>query len=48
VKGDRLSFAVDGQELISATDSAYAYGMAGIRLGSVGRLSLGRFEIVES
>ena len=47
VKGDRLSFAVDGTALIAATDRAYGYGMAGIRLASAGRMSVGRIEIVE-
>ncbi|QQR38292.1 ADP-ribosylglycohydrolase family protein [Devosia rhizoryzae] len=47
-KGDKLSFAVDGQELLTATDGDYEYGMAGIRLGAIGRLSMGRFEIIET
>ncbi|WP_235936122.1 hypothetical protein [Devosia aurantiaca] len=47
-KGDQLGFAVDGQELLTATDSDYEYGMAGIRLGAIGRLSMGRFEIIET
>ncbi len=46
-QGDALSFSVDGAELIRATDTAYTYGMAGIRLASAGRLSMGRFEIRE-
>src|SRR5690606_8844263 len=46
VTGDQLSFAVDGKELIAASDSAYEYGMAGIRLASAGRMSVGRIEIV--
>lgn len=48
VAGDRLSFSVDGRELISATDTSYEYGMAGVRLASAGRLSMGRFEIIET
>lgn len=47
-QGDRLSFAVDGTELITASDGAYGYGMAGIRLASAGRMSVGRIEIVET
>jgi hypothetical protein len=47
-KGDRLSFAVDGKEVIAATDDAYQYGMAGIRIASAGRISVGRIEIVET
>lgn len=48
VKGDQLSFAVDGTELISASDGEYQHGMAGLRLASAGRMSVGRIEIVES
>ena len=48
VQGDKLSLAVDGRELIAATDGAYDYGMAGIRLASAGRMSVGRIEIVET
>jgi ADP-ribosylglycohydrolase len=48
VKGDQLNFSVDGTELISASDGEYQYGMAGLRLASAGRMSVGRIEIVES
>ncbi|WEJ60098.1 ADP-ribosylglycohydrolase family protein [Devosia sp. FJ2-5-3] len=48
VKGDQLTFAVDGMELISASDGEYQHGMAGLRLASAGRMSVGRIEIVES
>lgn len=48
LKGDRLSFAVDGKVLIEATDASYAYGMTGIRLASAGRIGVGRIEIVET
>jgi len=47
VDGDRLSFAVDGGVPISATDAVFDYGMSGVRLASAGRMSLGRFEIIE-
>lgn len=47
VEGDNLSLSVDGQHLIEARDSAYAYGMSGIRMHSAGRMSVGRIEIVE-
>jgi hypothetical protein len=45
--GDSLAFAVDGKPLLEARDGDYAYGMAGIRLASAGRMSVGRIEIVE-
>jgi ADP-ribosylglycohydrolase len=48
VTGDRLSFAIDGQDLLTASDTAYAHGMAGIRLAAAGRMSVGRIEIVET
>src|SRR5690606_22198301 len=48
VKGDALSFAVDGTELIQATDGEYQHGMAGVRLASAGRMSVGRIEIIET
>lgn len=48
VTGDQLSFSVDGQDLLAASDTAYAYGMSGIRMASAGRISVGRFEIVET
>jgi hypothetical protein len=45
VIGDKLTLAVDGKELLSATDGAYRYGMGGLRLASAGRMSVGRLEI---
>jgi len=48
VKGDQLSFSIDGTELISARDGDYTHGMAGVRLASAGRMSVGRIEIVEN
>ena len=38
--GDRLTLSVDGAEVLSATDASYRYGMAGLRLGSAGRMSV--------
>jgi hypothetical protein len=37
--------SVDGKELLSASDGAYRYGMAGLRIASAGRMSVGRLEI---
>lgn len=48
VEGDRLSFSVDGKELITANDADYGYGMSGIRLASAGRVSVGVIEVVET
>jgi ADP-ribosylglycohydrolase len=46
--GSALALAVDGKPLLVAEDGQFAFGMAGLRLGSAGRMSIGRFEIVES
>ena len=46
--GTALSLVVDGTPLLTATDASYAHGMAGIRLASAGRMSVGRIEIVET
>jgi ADP-ribosylglycohydrolase len=48
VTGDTLGLAVDGVPLLNTTDASYAHGMAGIRLASAGRMSVGRIEIVET
>jgi ADP-ribosylglycohydrolase len=48
VTGDALGLAVDGVPLLNTTDASYAHGMAGIRLASAGRMSVGRIEIVET
>ncbi|MDO8360230.1 MAG: ADP-ribosylglycohydrolase family protein [Devosia sp.] len=45
VIGDKLTLSVDGMALLSATDGAYRYGMAGVRMASAGRMSIGRLEI---
>ena len=45
VIGDKLTLSVDGVELLTATDGAYRYGMAGVRMASAGRMSIGRLEI---
>src|SRR5690606_20827992 len=48
VTGDRLSLAIDGQEVVSATDNAYRYGMAGLRMASHGRMTVSRLEIADA
>lgn len=47
VRGDELVLAVDGAEVARARDGAFAYGQAGLRLGSAGRMSVERLEVVE-
>lgn len=45
VRGDRLTFSLDGAELLTATDASFRYGMAGLRMASAGRMSIARLEI---
>jgi hypothetical protein len=45
VIGDQLTLSVDGQQLLTATDVAYRYGMGGLRIASAGRMSVGRLTI---
>ena len=46
-KGENLTLAVDGRELLTATDASFRYGMAGLRMGSVGRMTIARLEVEE-
>jgi hypothetical protein len=43
--GDKLTLSIDGQQRLTATDAAYRYGMAGLRMSSAGRMSVARLEI---
>ena len=45
--GDELTLAVDGKHMLSATDSQFRYGQAGLRMASAGRMTVGRLEVVE-
>jgi len=47
VKGDTLSLSIDGQQLLTATDSQFRYGQAGLRMASAGRMTVARLEVVE-
>ncbi len=47
VVGDRLTLAIDGTEVLTASDAQYRYGQAGLRLGSTGRMTVSRLEVVE-
>ena len=45
VTGDRLELWVDRQQLLTAMDGRFRYGMAGLRMASGGRMSVARLEI---
>lgn len=47
VTGDRLALSIDGSPVLEAEDQTFGYGMAGLRMASAGRMSIGRLEIVE-
>ena len=43
--GDALSLSIDGKDVLAATDATFRYGMAGLRMGSAGRMTIARFEV---
>ena len=43
--GDRLALSIDGQQVLTATDASFRYGMAGLRMASAGRMEVSRLEI---
>jgi hypothetical protein len=45
VVGDRLALSVDDTELLTASDDAYKYGMAGLRMASAGRMTVSRLVV---
>lgn len=47
VTGDQLSLSLDGTEVLTATDSRHARGMAGLRLARPGAIACTGFEIRE-
>lgn len=47
VHGHDLNLSLNGKLMLSATDETFAYGMAGLRMGSAGRMSASFFEIEE-
>jgi ADP-ribosylglycohydrolase len=47
VIGEELALSVDGAPLLSVTDGSFKYGMAGLRMASAGRTSVGWFEVEE-
>lgn len=46
-QGDNLALAIDGHPIVSATDATFAYGMSGLRLGSIGRMAVDSFAVTE-
>jgi hypothetical protein len=45
VNGEQIVLRVDGEELLHASDGAFRYGMAGVRMASAGRMQVHRLEI---
>jgi hypothetical protein len=45
VIGSRLTLSIDGRELLTASDDAYTYGMAGLRMASAGRMTVSRLVV---
>jgi len=46
-KGEALSLSINGQQLLAATDGAFRYGQAGLRMASAGRMTVQRLEVLE-
>jgi hypothetical protein len=46
-EGERLTLSIDGQRLLTATDGAFRYGQAGLRMASAGRMTVQRLEVIE-
>ncbi|WP_065372972.1 ADP-ribosylglycohydrolase family protein [Ensifer adhaerens] len=47
VEGGKLRLTVDGERVLQADDATLSYGMAGLRMASAGRMSIGRLEVAE-
>lgn len=47
VEGGELTLSVDGERVLQADDATLRYGMAGLRMASAGRMSIGRVEVSE-
>jgi len=45
--GENLSLSINGQKLLTATDGAFRYGQAGLRMASAGRMTVKRLEVTE-
>lgn len=46
-EGETLTLSIDGALVLTATDPTFRYGMAGLRMASAGRMSVGRFAVKE-
>jgi hypothetical protein len=44
-RGETLVLSVDGAEVLTATDSTFAYGMGGVRMAAAGRMTVGSLTI---
>ncbi|MCK3780885.1 ADP-ribosylglycohydrolase family protein [Ensifer sesbaniae] len=47
VEGGKLTLSVDGERVLQADDTTLRYGMAGLRMASAGRMSIGRLEVAD-
>lgn len=47
VEGGKLTLSVDGERVLQVDDATLRYGMAGLRMASAGRMSIGRLEVAE-
>jgi ADP-ribosylglycohydrolase len=47
VRGEVLALAIDGKEVLTASDGAFRYGMAGLRMASAGRMTVSRLVVEE-
>jgi hypothetical protein len=45
VRGDELLLSIDGLPALSARDASFRYGMAGVRMGSAGRMLVHRLAV---
>lgn len=45
VTGEQIVLSIDGKEVLRASDGAFRYGMAGVRMASGGRMQVHRLEI---
>ena len=46
-RDEHLVLSIDGVEVLTASDGAFAYGMAGLRMASAGRMAVAGLEIEE-
>jgi hypothetical protein len=46
-QGETLTLSINGQKLLTATDGAFSYGQAGLRMASAGRMTVQRLEVIE-